>query len=313
MRLRTSLLGTVVILAIWHGAIAQFRVTGSISDASTGLPLHDAEAMVVSVIGPTMGPLEVTSPVSAMTNEAGNFLFNSDYLATFRSKEVLLFAWAEKYGFKVLRLSLEALPGNYDFSLELLVPLTGSVRTDEGVPVSGALVGVVYADEIFEGITIGLPAHYQGVLTDGGGQYTTWVSPGYVHTVEVFHEDFLPSYSPLLIVQSPEDAFAPIPLVVEPGLIVAGKLVDEAGRSLSGQTLRLISKGRQPPYPQSRAFVRKLHQIVTTGSDGGFIFRGVIPGDKELIVDQPNGTLSSRRDLSFSASQTDLVVSQFEQ
>lgn len=308
MCLRTLVVVLAILAAPWPSVWCQIHITGTILDSATGLPIQDAEAILMSVTDPESGQFSVAPPVSTTADVYGNFEFNPDYLEGFQSKEVLLFAAAASYGFDALRLDLDSLAGDYRFELRPLVPVSGAVRTTEAVPVSNGLVGVVYVDETLKGATVGIPSFYQGVFTDGDGRFTTWVSTGFVFTIEAFHEDHLPSFSPLMKVGSPQESPPSVEIELGVGLRVTGRLVDETGNGLSGLKLRLISKGQPKPYRNSRAFRRKMHQVVTTSSDGEFVFRGVLPGNKNLIVDEPSGTESLRVDLVLFTNRDDLLI-----
>lgn len=281
----------------------------TIADAFTGLPLGDARITLVHVNDPVVRqPFSGYTPLTTLCDPAGRYRVSTDAIDKIWSRDVLIFAWAPKYGFSAQRLPRNALQGQLNFELYPRVPITGVVVGPDNSPIPGAEVGVVYTEPFLDDAGAYFPWQYEGVTSDPNGSFTTEVSVGYSFVVEAFHDDHVPSATvPLKILANEGNQVVErVDIKLEPGVVVGGKVIDQGGRPIIGAVVRLSAIPRRIPFHQSNAFVKKLDQTARTASDGGFAFKGVATGRKTL-----SATFDNNRqffDLTVAASSEDIII-----
>ncbi|HSR69590.1 MAG TPA: carboxypeptidase-like regulatory domain-containing protein [Acidobacteriota bacterium] len=291
---------TIILVQLAFGISAFAQVSGSISvqvvDAETQVPVRYAKVSLIEIRGPA-APMPDPSQTAFLplvrtcgTRVPWCFFEAEKIEVAVRTKGMLVLAQSEGYAFAARRIVRSAKPATMTMRLKPPIVVEGVVRTQDGVPVNSAEVGIVYDDQQLNWATFGLP--YGGVLTNEDGSFSTLASADYPFAVEVFHERFLPVITLVKRwAQAPRAiAPAPIEITLAEGAVVSGRVLDSQERALAGLRVILSSKSRTIPLPKSRAFARALDRETVSAADGSFVFRGVGSGEFSITVGTSLGT-----------------------
>lgn len=187
------------------------------------------------------------------------------------------------------RLSTARVPmppaGALSFVLEPVSSLRGRVVTRSGAPLAGATVRLVHHPmELHLGFEPPGGSHHTSTTDPEGRFLIIQVSDSSDQRLLARADGFAPAVEPLPKVPEEE-----VELVLGPGSILEGRVVDGDGEPVTGARVRLFSEirieGRLISETQLSGAGRSSEFDVTTGDEGRFRFSQVPPGDFTLQAD----------------------------
>lgn len=285
-------------------------LTGSVTDAETGLPIERARVTLISYLEPGKPtPKPLHTPPVVRTNESGYYDFPSRYLDLVSSERMIISVEAVGYSL-AYRVAMRDTPAEHHFELNRPVQVHGVVRGSNNVPVSGAEVWVIYTAPELERTRSEIGLAY--TRSDDKGVFTLPSSVGLEFALEVSHPDYLVATSSRMVVTGSAYAsgqkHVEYDVELEQGETITGVVNDDFGRPIAGAIVRMSSKNRRPPFYHSRGFLLRLDRETESGADGTFQFRGVAEGTKILRVAVPGGG-ASEKELAISKGQIPVPVS----
>ncbi|MFQ5664269.1 MAG: collagen binding domain-containing protein [Terriglobia bacterium] len=202
----------------------------------------------------------------------------------------ILIARAEGFGFAVREVVLESgqILGPVNFELEKAASVQGLVVDEQGLPLEGATVRVVYPDA--PPVVFGWMMSETVTRADGAFNVKR-VTPNRDFYLEASHREFPVRFSASSLRLAPDEDRPGVPLQLRRGLRLSGQVVDSAGSPLMGAEVRLIARQlpvRDPTNRRSRGLRQEIHRTAKTDSRGRFAFEGLGNGARVLLVRHPN-------------------------
>lgn len=310
MKLRPMIVAAFVCCMGALGIVAQNEgLHGVVLDRETGQPVAASKVSVVHVLDPTGSEKQSgVNSITVMTEDHGSYHIPKEKVDLIWSSKLILFGTAREYGFEAKRIDRSQL-GRHDFLLPRPVKVAGRVVSPLGFPVANAVVGTVYIDATLENGASHFPWQYEGVYTGEDGRFSTIASPNLQFVVEADHPDFVPAYTLPYEAANSLDHPDEFVIQLEEGCTVRGTVRDAAARTVAGVKVQLFSLNRRMPFPASRAFLHRLNREAISAADGGFVFRGVLPGEKKIVIEDLRGMAESSFTAQGESVQLELQLS----
>jgi len=228
-------------------------IRGTVEDAATGRPVPDAFVF---------GEAEAT---------------RTDALGSFRlADRGSRMAWVEAEGYALAEVVAPADPARpAKVALLREAPILGRVVDREGKPVEGAVIWAMVGHLVFvPGAALSKNDSYGFPITartDARGRFAfRGMPPGAeLDWIEVRHPSYRLARGEGLVLT----AARPTAILVEPGCVVSGEVVDESGRPVAGASVGVGDRRRAGG-----------ESVVFTGPDGRYRVANVAPGRCDLVV-----------------------------
>jgi len=202
----------------------------------------------------------------------------------------MLIARADGFGFAFREVMLVAgqVLEPVDFDLQRAAQVSGRVLDEQGLPLEGARVRVVYPSSP----PVMLDWQTSETLTNPAGEFLLKnVTPNLDFYLEASHAEFPVLFSASSLRLATGEARQGVQLELRRGVTLAGQVLDSAAAPVAGAEVSFIAKQlhvADPTSGRSPGLQQEIHRRATTDSQGRFFFAGLGNGARLLLVHHPD-------------------------